>query len=126
MSCGDDAIFIHEKRRHTMRQPVSSRRSRRRAPARYVRFLQKVTLKKDEISDRHAADAASYLGLSSTEVLHFPGCIESIKHRDRNSMLDLASRGRLLHRAKMGVTYDVRRVSKVIEDGPTEAHSSRR
>jgi hypothetical protein len=30
----------------------------------------------------HAADAASYLGLSSEEVLHFPGCIESIKHSE--------------------------------------------
>jgi hypothetical protein len=36
----------------------------------------------------HVADAASYLGLSSEEDLHFPGCIESIKHRDRDSMFD--------------------------------------
>ena len=77
-----------------------------------LRFLHKVTLKKDEISGRHAADAASYLGLSSAEVLHFPGCIESIKHRDRDSMLDLASRGRLLRLTKMGITYDVRRYRK--------------
>jgi hypothetical protein len=87
-----------------MRQPVSSRRSRRRAPARYGASLPAQGYPQEEISDRHAADAASYLGLSSAEVLHFPGCIESIKHRDRDSMLDLASRGRLLHLAKMGVT----------------------
>jgi hypothetical protein len=41
----------------------------------------------------HAADAANYLGLSSEEVLHFPGRIESIKHRDRDSIARPASRG---------------------------------
>jgi hypothetical protein len=59
-----------------------------------------------KISDRYAANAASYLRLSSAEILHFPGCIESITHRDRDSMLDLTSRGRLLHLAKMGIIYD--------------------
>jgi hypothetical protein len=51
------------KSRHTMRQPVSSIQSRRRTPARYGASLPaQGYLKKDEISDRHAADAAATWG----------------------------------------------------------------